>query len=211
MSSAGTEGVVSATNSIVSGVSSGAAAGAAIGAAGGPIGAGAGALIGGAVGIVAGAFGFGSSKKKRKARKLAKQSRAIQNLILRKGLVVDYIQQQAIAEVSAVASGAGTQNSSGINGVMASLMAQTKSSLKVNSELFSRNESIVKLEAQAEKMSAIQSGIGSLMSSAESFVGSGAINFGPSTASYVKQANAMGVHNPVFTPPASGFSAYRSP
>jgi gas vesicle protein len=167
-----------------------------------------GAIIGGTLGAIGGVFGFGSSKKKRKARRLAKQSRAIQNLILRKGVVTDYVQQEAVAAMSGVASGAGTQSTSGVSGVMTSLQVQARSALKVNQELFRRNESIQKLEAQAAKYDALQSGIGSLISSAGSFLSSGGIDWSSSkgtyaynakaTAGYTTQANAMGVHTPQF-------------
>lgn len=159
-----------------------------------------GAVIGGAVGLVAGAFGIGSNKKKRKARRLAAQSRAIQNLILRKGLVVDYVQSSAVAAVGAVASGAGTQNTSGSMGVLSSLQTQALSALKVNTELFKRNESVIKLNEQAEKMSAISSGIMSAASSAGSLLASPGMSWGAASASstnaFTAQANAMGVHNP---------------
>lgn len=185
MSSAGTEGVVSAGTSI--------AEGAAIGAAvGGPVG----AVIGTGVGAIAGAFGFSSSKKKRKARRLARQSRQIQNLILRKNMVVEYVQTSAMSAVAAVGSGAGTQNTSSTLGVLSSLQTQALSNLKVNTELFKRNESITKLTEQAEKLSAIQSGIMSafqgVTTAAGPFMGAGA----SSQKLYNAQAKGLGVHNP---------------
>lgn len=193
MSSAGTEGVVSAGSSIAEGAAVGAMVGGAPGA-----------IIGAGVGAIAGAFGFGSSKKKRKARRLARQSRQIQNLILRKNLVVEYVQASAVAAVNAQASGAGTQKTSSVLGVLSSIQTQALSNLKVNTELFKRSEKIEKLSEQAEKASAIQSGI----MSAFSAVGNALAPFGGGdngTASYLAQANRMGVSNPSVNLPQSPY------
>lgn len=192
------EDVVTGGTSVIGGAGAGAAIGAEIGALGGPIGIVGGAVIGGAVGLVAGAFGIGSNKKKRKARKLAAQSRAIQNLILRKGLVVDYIQSSAVAAVGAVASGAGTQNTSGSMGVLSSLQTQALSALKVNAELFKRNESVIKLQEQAEKLSAISSGIMSAGQAAGSFLASPGMDWGKAatTPKYVGNPTGYGGYSP---------------
>lgn len=193
MSSAGSEGAVSAGSSI--------AEGAAIGTVIAP---GIGTAIGGAIGAVAGAFGFGAAKKKRKARKLARQSRQIQNLILRKNLVVEYVQASAVTAVNAQASGAGTQKTSSTLGVLSSLQTQALSSLKVNTELFKRSEKITSLQESAEKASAIQSGI----MSAFSAVGSAMGPFGGGdngTAAYLNKAGSMGVSNPSVNLPSSPY------
>jgi gas vesicle protein len=185
MSSAGTEGAVSAGTSI--------AEGAAIGTAIMP---GIGTAIGAGIGAIAGAFGFGSSKKKRKARKLAKQSRAIQNLILRKNMVVEYTVASAMAAVGGEASGAGTQKTSTTLGVLSSLQNQAISNLKVNTELFNRNEKIEKLKEEADKLSGIQAGImGAFQGVAGAMapLGGGKL---PTTEQYLTQARSMGVSNP---------------
>lgn len=194
MASAGTEGVVSAGSSV--------AEGAAIGTMIAP---GVGTAVGAAVGAIAGAFGFGSSKKKRKARRLAKQSRQIQNLILRKNMVVEFVQASAVAAVNAQASGAGTQKTSSTLGVLSSLQTQALSNLKVNTELFNRNEKITKLQEQAEKMSAIQSGI----MSAVNAVGSAMAPFGGQGGGVADPAGTMRV--PSGTIDTSRTMDYRPP
>jgi gas vesicle protein len=162
-----------------------------------------GTAIGAGIGAIAGAFGLKSSKKKRKARKLAKQARAIQNVILRKNMVVEYVQASANAAVAAEASGAGTQKTSSALGVLSSLQTQAVSGLKVNTELFNRNESAIKLQDEAEKLSAIQSGILSTFRAAGSAI---APFMGPSdTSLYLDSARRMGVSNPQVNLPSSPY------
>lgn len=147
-SSAGTEGVASAAGSI----GAGAAAGAMVG---GPVG----AAVGAAIGAVAGAFGLGASRAKRKAAKLKRQVRALNNVILRREAIVEYIAVSASLQVGIIGSGAGTGRSSGGFGVLASSRTQVAANLKSNKILYQKGTKIDKLERRAQKNSLIQSGI----------------------------------------------------
>ena len=146
--SGGQEGAAS----VVTNTAAGAATGFAVG---GPVG----AVVGGVIGFVSGVIGFGCSQKRRKAAKLKRQVRAINNVLLRRQAIVEYIAASAVSQVGIIGSGAGTGRSSGGFGVQASARTQVKSNLKVNRELYRRGEKIGKLEQQAASKQMISEGI----------------------------------------------------